>query len=342
MHDFLPNISIIFAMLNGEKFLNRCLDSIKNLSNCNEIEIMIINNNSTDNSLEIIHTYENDLHIKVINLQKNVGYAKASNIGVKNSRGEFIFITNVDVIYPIPDFFLKLLEIYRDNKQDKDLIISPAMVFEGDGIHYFGAKNHILGFSYTKDVHKKLPKKKIIKKTQRASGGSLFMERTHFMELGGYYNDFFIYYDDTDFSLRWLRNGNLIYTTNDPFIIHQQHKMILSDFKYYLLERNRFLLFFKNIDGFKKLIPLFLISEMILLFHSILIKKFKFRIRIYYELLSHRKYIKSLREKSRKKGRLLNYNQLSRKLDPVVIGDIKNEKLYISLLKLFNIILKWI
>lgn len=342
MDDFLPKISIIFAMLNGERFLNRCLDSIRNLSNLNEIEIVIINNNSTDNSLEIIRTYENELNINIINLEKNVGYAKASNLGVQNSKGEFIFITNVDVIYPTPDFFQKLLKIYNKYRQNKEIIISPAIVFEGDGIHYFGAKNHILGFSYTRDVHKKLPKTKIIRMTQRASGGSLFMKKSPFIELGGYDNLFFIYYDDTDLSLRWLRNGNVIYTTNDPFIIHQQHKMAFSDFKYYLLERNRFFLFFKNIDGFKKLIPFFLILEMIITFHSILIKKFRFRIRVYYELLSHRKYIKELRKKSRKKGRLLTFNQLSRKLDPILIGDLKNEKLYYKLLKMFNILLKWI
>lgn len=342
MDDFLPKISIIFAMLNGEKFLNRCLNSIRELSNVNEIEILIINNNSTDNSLDIIHTYEKKLNIKLINLGKNVGYAKASNLGVQNSKGEFIFITNVDVIYPTPDFFQKLLKIYKDYKQNQEIIISPAIVFEGDGIHYFGAKNHILGFSYTTDVHKILPNNKIIRMTQRASGGSLFMKKGPFIELGGYDNLFFIYYDDTDFSLRWLRNGNIIYTTNDPFIIHQQHKMTFSDFKYYLLERNRFLLFFKNIEGFKKLIPFFLILEMIISFHSILIKKFRFRIRVYYELISHRKDIKKLRKKSRKEINLLNFNQLSRKLDPILIGDLKNQKLYYNLLKIFNYFLKWV
>lgn len=336
----IPKISIVFAMLNGGKFLNRMFDSLKNVSNLNEIEVLIVNNNSTDNSVEIIKTYEKDINIKLYNQTKGLGYAKASNLGVSEAKGEFIFITMVDVIFPFPDFFLKLIRIYNQYKNEKEIIISPAIIFEDMGIHYFGAKNHVLGFSYTKEISKKIPNQKVIKMTQRASGGTLFMKKESFLEIGGFNNIFFTYYEDTDLSMRWLRKGLKIYTTNDPYIIHQHHKMLLGDAKYYFLERNRYLTYIRNIDDFKKLIPYFILSEFMLIFQSILIKKFSLRVRIYYEMFKNRKFLKSMRELARKKSKLLRYTQLSKTLDPILFGKTKFGNVYERFLKVFNYLLR--
>ncbi len=335
-----PKISIIFAMLNGENFLNRNLDSIKILSSLKEIELIIIDNNSNDNSLEIINSYADQINIKILKQKKNLGYAKASNIGVQNASGEFIFITNVDVIYPIPTFFEKLLKIYSEYKRENEIVISPALVFEGDGIHYFGAKIHLLGFTYTKRMYEKLPEKPIVKRTQRFSGGTLFMKKKLFLELGGYDNNFFIYNEDTDLSLKMLRKKLEIYTTNDPYLIHQHHQMIFSDLKYYLYERNKYLAFFKNVDNFKKLIPFFILTEFLLIFHAIVIKKFKYRVVLYYELLKNRNNIKKLRKKIRKESPLLPYQMLAKKLDPVIIVQLKRVNILLKVLKLFNFLYK--
>ncbi len=335
-----PKISIIFAMLNGENFLKRNLDSIKILSSLKEIELIIIDNNSNDNSLEIIDSYADQINIKILKQKKNLGYAKASNIGVQNASGEFIFITNVDVIYPIPTFFEKLLKIYSEYKRKNEIAISPALVFEGDGIHYFGAKIHLLGFTYTKRMYEKLPENPIVKRTQRFSGGTLFMKKKLFLELGGYDNNFFIYNEDTDLSLKMLRKKLEMYTTNDPYLIHQHHQMVFSDLKYYLYERNKYLAFFKNVDNFKKLIPFFILTEFLLIFHAIAIKKFKYRVVLYYELLKNRNNIKELRKKIRKESPLLPYQRLSKKLDPVIIVKLKRVKILFHILKLFNFLYK--
>ena len=341
MDGFNPRISIIFPSFNGERFLNRNLDSIKNLINLDEIELIIIDNNSSDSSRRIIKSYKNDLNIKLIEKNLNLGFAKASNMGALNAKGEFIFITNQDVIFP-KQFFQKLIKIYDKYKKNREIIISPALVFEGGGIHYFGAKNHFLGFSYTPEIRQKLPQKKIIKKTQRFSGGTLFIKKKLFLEVGGFDNRLFMYCEDTDLSLRLLRLGLRIYTTNDPFLIHQKHEWLFTDFQYYLLERNRFIVFIKNINNIKKLFPIFIITEIILLIQSIYIKKFKFRIRIYYELLSNIKLLKILRKKSKQNLELLPYQKLSRTIDTVLTGELKNNKVIYNVLKIFNILLKLI
>ncbi|MFX1276306.1 MAG: glycosyltransferase family 2 protein [Promethearchaeota archaeon] len=335
-------ISIIFPMLNGSPYLKRNLDSIKKLKNNSDIELIIVNNNSNDSSVEIINSYKDSLSINVINQKENIGFAKASNIGVLKAKGEFIFITNVDVIFPTNLFFEKLNAMYEKYKKTNEIIISPAMILERGGIHYFGAKIHALGFSYTKEIFKELPENIITKPTLRFSGGSFFMKRDAFISLGGFDQNFFIYYEDTDFSLRSIRNNMKIYSTQDPYLIHQDHELKLNSFKYYLLERNRFLFFAKNIEGFKKLIPYFLIVEFILLIHSILIRKFKFRIIMYCELIKNYKNIKRIRQKSRNEIKLIPFQKLSRKLDPCLIGDMKNKKFFEKFLNILNYFLKLI
>ena len=91
-------ISIVFPSYNGEDYLIRNLDSIKRLNKLNEIELVIIDNNSNDSSIEIIESYKKNIQIKLIKRNTNLGFSKACNIGALNAEGEFIFITNQDVI----------------------------------------------------------------------------------------------------------------------------------------------------------------------------------------------------------------------------------------------------
>ena len=116
MENTLPKISIIFPSYNGEKFLDRNLDSIITLSKFNEIELVIIDNKSNDRSKEIIKSYRKVLNINLIELNRNVGFAKACNLGVSYAKGEFLFITNQDMIFT-PNFFKDLLDIYEKLKK---------------------------------------------------------------------------------------------------------------------------------------------------------------------------------------------------------------------------------
>ncbi|MHA1764780.1 MAG: glycosyltransferase family 2 protein [Promethearchaeota archaeon] len=336
-----PKISIIFPIFNGEHFLSRNLDSIKRLINLNEIELILIDNNSKDSSIEIINSYTNSINIKIIKNRINQGFVRACNLGVLISKGKYVFITNQDVIFP-SDFFVELLKIYNRFEKKGNLVISPSLIFENDGIHYYGAKIHILGFSYTPEIGKGLPKQKIIKKTQRFSGGTLFIQRNTFLKMGGFDKRFFMYYEDTDLSLRFLRKGIVMYTTSYPYLIHQKHELTFNDFRYFLLERNRYIVFCKNIDGFKKLIPIFLITEILLIFQSILMRKFRIRIRIYYELLHNLKSFKELRRESKKQIPLIPYQNLSRTLDVALLGNLKKNTMFLKLLKIYNSLLKLI
>lgn len=90
-----PKISVIIPVYNVEQYLEKCLDSIINQS-LKDIEIICINDGSTDNSLEILETYQKqDERIKIIN-KKNEGQGIARNEGLKIAKGEYISFVDPD------------------------------------------------------------------------------------------------------------------------------------------------------------------------------------------------------------------------------------------------------
>ena len=91
-------ISVIVPVYNVEKYLEECLDSIQNQTFSN-IEIILVNDGSSDNSKEICKKYcEQDNRFKLIN-QTNQGQSVARNTGVAASKGEFIaFVDSDDII----------------------------------------------------------------------------------------------------------------------------------------------------------------------------------------------------------------------------------------------------
>ncbi len=85
-----PLISIIIPIYNVEKYLSRCIKSVLNQTYKN-LEIICINDGSTDSSLKILEEFKLiDKRIKIIN-QKNTGQARARNNAFLSSKGEFIF-----------------------------------------------------------------------------------------------------------------------------------------------------------------------------------------------------------------------------------------------------------
>lgn len=91
-----PKVSIVMPVYNAEKFLIETLDSVKNQT-FTDFECVIVNDGSTDNSLEIINSYvENDKRFKVFTVP-NSGCANIPrDISIKNSTGEFVFNLDAD------------------------------------------------------------------------------------------------------------------------------------------------------------------------------------------------------------------------------------------------------
>ena len=121
-------ISIVIPVYNVENFLERCITSVLNQTFEN-IEIILVNDGSTDNSLRICQQYEKiDSRILVIN-QENQGLSAARNSGINQARGKYIcFIDSDDWIH---DKYLEILynDIEKNNAQIS--IIDKQIVYEG-------------------------------------------------------------------------------------------------------------------------------------------------------------------------------------------------------------------
>ena len=106
----MPLISVIIPVYQSENFLAQCLDSIMEQT-YSQLEIILINDCSTDRCMEICNTYAcQDNRVEVINLKINQGVSFARNKGIKAARGEWIaFIDSDDWIEP--DYFEILLHL---------------------------------------------------------------------------------------------------------------------------------------------------------------------------------------------------------------------------------------
>jgi glycosyltransferase involved in cell wall biosynthesis len=92
----MPNlVSIIVASYNHAEYLQQRMDSLINQT-YPEIEILVIDDCSSDNSLEVLRKYESHPKVKLISLEKNGGLVAVNNQGVEISTGEFIIFANCD------------------------------------------------------------------------------------------------------------------------------------------------------------------------------------------------------------------------------------------------------
>ena len=91
-----PAITVLMCIYNGEKYLKEAIDSMISQS-FKDYEFSIINDGSTDNSREIILSY-NDPRIKLIDNERNVGLARSLNKGIEQARGKYIARMDADDI----------------------------------------------------------------------------------------------------------------------------------------------------------------------------------------------------------------------------------------------------
>jgi GT2 family glycosyltransferase len=113
------DVSIIIVNYNGIKYLNNLLISLNKINNSSiNYEIIIVDNNSNDGSIEFLERIKNELNmdIKIINSKINLGFAGGNNLGVDNASGEYIVFLNNDTIVD-KDWLVNLYDKINSSKE---------------------------------------------------------------------------------------------------------------------------------------------------------------------------------------------------------------------------------
>jgi len=226
----MKKVSVVIVNYNGEKHLDDCLSSLLS-QDYPEMEIIVVDNASSDRSEEIVRKYKG---VKFIKSEKNLGLAEGCNVGARESNGEYICFVNNDMRFE-RDFISKLAEVLDSSS---DIFAADALHYNwsGDRILHAGTvlrktslyKGHIPGFLSN-------PVAVIDKKLDVPWGclANLMVKRDMFFELGGFDSTFFIDYEDADLCWRaWLRGWKTVFT---PFA-KAYHKVGMSSDEFQKVE----------------------------------------------------------------------------------------------------------
>ena len=161
-------VSVIMPVYNVEQYLAQCLDSVLSQT-LQDIEVICIDDGSTDNSLKILHKYAaKDKRITVLQ-QKNKGAGAARNAGMKIAKGEFVAFMDSDDLYPNKETLAKMYRaaIINDvlicggslNKLNKNVLITNPAKFEdgytfaADGVVEY--KDYQFDYGYWRFIYKR-------------------------------------------------------------------------------------------------------------------------------------------------------------------------------------------
>ena len=206
----LPLVSIIIVNFNGKIQLEKCLNSLKKV-NYDQFETILVDNNSTDNSIEFVQ--KNFPLTKIIKLDKNYGFAKPNNVGAKNAKGKFLLFLNNDTVVT-PNF---ISEMINTVKNDPTIAICQSLLLKPDGkVESSGDFINNLGLAYSS---KDLPNS--VKEILSARGASMIVRKDSFWELDGFDESYFASFEDVDLGWRAWILGYRVVLVPDSVVYHE-------------------------------------------------------------------------------------------------------------------------
>lgn len=192
-------VSIIIPNWNGEDLLPDCLNSLKKQT-FKDFEVILVDNFSKDNSIErALHLYP---EIRILKLEKNFGFAKTINEGVKISFGKYLIFLNNDT--SVEEKFIEQLVKFAD-KNPEVISVNPKILnyYERDKIDGLGIDINEIGqarsLSWNEIDSGQFQNSIFI---FGATGGASLFRKKEFLELEMFDEDYFMYYEEVDFAFR--------------------------------------------------------------------------------------------------------------------------------------------
>ncbi len=225
-------LSVIIVHYKNEKDLFDCLNSLYNLKIKQSYEVIIVDNSENKNLQKSLLT-KNYKNLKYISSPKNLGYGAGMNLGAKYAKGEYLFILNPDVVF-ITDIISPLISNFKKNK--KIGIISPLLYTTDNMIMEQGAREltplrALIKLSFidkllpnnpiSKDYWVKDWKDKNLKEVDNVPGTALIIRKELFDGIGGFDENFFLYFEEFDLCKRVREKGYKIFIDPRSKLIHK-------------------------------------------------------------------------------------------------------------------------
>ena len=224
-------LSIIIVNYNVKHFLEQCLKSVYKALNGIKAEIIVVDNNSIDGSLNLIK--EKFKEVKLVSNKKNTGFSVANNQGIKMAKGNNILLLNPDTIVQ-EDTFIKCLE-FLDNHKDAGAL--GVKMYDGNGRFLPESKRglptpivafyKIFGLAYLfpqskvfGSYHLGFLSKNKDHKVDILSGAFMMIKKEVLEKVGLLDEAFFMYGEDIDLSYRIKEAGYENYYFSQTNIIH--------------------------------------------------------------------------------------------------------------------------
>ncbi len=236
-----PKIVSIVLTWNSADTIEECLNSLDRSSY--KTDIIVVDNNSSDKTRDII--LKKFPTIKLINTNVNLGYAGGNNVGIAqaiNKHAEYIFILNPDAKVHV-DCVNQLLKRIQD---EKDLAgVSPKIYHSGSNEIYFaGSLIHWHNGVTTQPGGADRGQFNSTLYTERLSGCAMLLSVRAIKKVGIMDERFFLYYEETDWSISFQKAGFKLGLVVDALVWHKASSStggFLSPLYHYYMTRNKLL-----------------------------------------------------------------------------------------------------
>ncbi|WP_375239127.1 glycosyltransferase family 2 protein [Aurantibacter sp.] len=224
-------LSVIILNYNVQYFLQLCLQSVEAAISNIDAEIIVIDNNSKDESRLMVETHFPN--VRWIQNTENVGFSKANNQAVKVAKGEYLCVLNPDTVIA-EDTFTKLLE-FAETKNNLGIV--GCQLIDGKGQYLPESKRNV---PTPKVALKKLLgnsdsyyanhlKKDEIGKVSIFVGAFMLLKQEVYSKVGGFDERYFMYGEDIDLSYKIEKAGFNNYYFGETTIIHFKGESTLKD-----------------------------------------------------------------------------------------------------------------
>lgn len=236
-------LSVIILNYNVRYFLEQCVLSVQEAIATIDAEIIVIDNNSSDESVSMMKQKFPD--VKLIENKENFGFPKGNNIGVRQAKGKYICILNPDTVVA-EDTFTKILAFAE---RQNNLGIIGCKLIDGTGEFLPESKRGIptpwVAFTKIFGLYKIFPKTKLFNeyyaqhlnenetgKVAILVGAFMFLEKELYEDLKGFDEDCFMYADDIDLSYRALQKQKSNFYFHETTVLHYKGESTVKDEKY--------------------------------------------------------------------------------------------------------------